>query len=73
MMEPSPAKRSPEGSLFTPDELAQWRASLSEANRTNIFCHCRQCDREWIASTEETCVCGSRSVQHIACWQFPDD
>lgn len=72
-MQPFEANPPPERSLFTSEELTQWQATLAEANRTNIFCHCRQCDREWVASTEETCICGSSSVQHIACWQFPDD
>ncbi|MDJ0704763.1 MAG: hypothetical protein QNJ46_15885 [Leptolyngbyaceae cyanobacterium MO_188.B28] len=58
---------------LTPEELRDWRARLAEANRNNIFCHCRMCDREWIASTQVACQCGSQSVEYIACWQFPDD
>jgi len=72
-MEPSEPPRSSDRSLFTSAELEDWQATLAEANRTNIFCHCRQCGQEWVASTEENCPCGSTSVQHIACWQFPDD
>ncbi len=59
-------------SQLTPTELHQWQQSLEEANRHNIFCHCRECDREWIASKPEACVCGSKRVESIACWQFPD-
>ncbi|NJR64680.1 MAG: hypothetical protein HC772_04120 [Leptolyngbyaceae cyanobacterium CRU_2_3] len=55
------------------EELQQWQSSIEEANRHNIWCHCRTCDREWIASTHAPCECGSRSVEYIACWQFPDD
>lgn len=61
------------GSSFTPEELAVWQQTLEAANWVNILCHCRRCDREWVASSEEPCSCGSRSVQYIACWQFPDD
>ncbi|KAM3092085.1 hypothetical protein ACKFKG_23550 [Phormidesmis sp. 146-35] len=57
---------------LTPTELYEWQRSLEEANRHNIFCHCRKCDREWVASKPEACVCGSKSVEYIACWQFPD-
>jgi hypothetical protein len=61
-------------SHFTPEELCQWQAGLQEANRNNIWCHCRQCDREWVASEQEGCpYCGSDRVEHIPCWQFPDD
>jgi hypothetical protein len=55
------------------NELQQWQASIEEANRHNIWCHCRLCDREWIASVHTPCECGSRNVEYIACWQFPDD
>jgi len=58
---------------FSPDELREWQRGIAEANKNNILCHCRTCDREWIASTEEHCICGSTSVEHISCWQFPDD
>ncbi|MBW4422668.1 MAG: hypothetical protein KME13_26245 [Myxacorys californica WJT36-NPBG1] len=57
---------------FTPAELDEWQRHLDEANRNNILCHCRQCDYEWIASTPEPCICGSKDVESIACWQFPD-
>ena len=30
---------------FTPSELQDWQQSLEEANRHNIFCHCRECER----------------------------
>lgn len=58
---------------LSPTELQEWQRCLAEANKNNILCHCRQCDREWVASTNETCSCGSTRVEHIACWQFPDD
>ncbi|MDX2214623.1 MAG: hypothetical protein SFY66_15135 [Oculatellaceae cyanobacterium bins.114] len=60
-------------SLFTPQELHEWQLALAEADRHNIFCHCRQCDREWVASTQVACTCGSTTIEYIACWQFPDD
>jgi hypothetical protein len=58
---------------FAPAELHEWQQGIEEANRNNILCHCRQCAREWVSSRPETCQCGSKSVEHIACWQFPDD
>ncbi|MDX2100178.1 MAG: hypothetical protein SFW36_20570 [Leptolyngbyaceae cyanobacterium bins.59] len=60
-------------SYLTPSELAQWHLSLEEANRHNVLCHCRKCDREWVASDRENCQCGSSEVESILCWQFPDD
>ncbi len=59
-------------SQFPSKELHDWQQSLEEANRHNIFCHCRECGYEWVASKLEACVCGSQRVEHIACWQFPD-
>lgn len=51
----------------------RWREKIAIADRNNILCHCRQCDREWVASVREnTCSCGSQDVEAIACWQFPD-
>ena len=60
-------------SQFTPEELQDWQARLAEANRNNILCHCRQCDRQWVASYQVICQCGSEDIEYIACWQFPDD
>jgi hypothetical protein len=60
-------------SQLSPEELQAWQRGLEEANRYNIWCHCRKCDREWIASTQVACDCGSKNVEYIACWQFPDD
>ncbi|MBD3883309.1 hypothetical protein IFO70_16200 [Phormidium tenue FACHB-886] len=60
-------------SQLSPAELQEWQRILEAANRNNIWCHCRMCDREWIASAQVPCSCGSRSVEYIACWQFPDD
>lgn len=54
-------------------ELTEWQRCLAEANRNNVFCHCRQCGDEWVASEAEVCHrCGSSDVEAIACWQFPD-
>ena len=58
---------------LTPDQLQEWQTKIAIANLHNILCHCRQCNKEWVASTYETCTCGSREVEHIVCWQFPDD
>jgi hypothetical protein len=55
------------------NEVVFGRQVIADLNRYNIFCHCRRCDREWVASVPERCVCGSQDVQYIACWQFPDD
>jgi hypothetical protein len=60
-------------SHLSPEELQAWRSSLQEANRHNIFCHCRRCNQEWVASDHVACSCGSKDVEYIACWQFPDD
>lgn len=59
---------------FTDKELRQWQSGLAEASRNNILCHCKDCDWEWVASTEEPkCYkCGSHRTEHIVCWQFPD-
>jgi len=47
-------------SQLTPEELAEWQRVLDAANYNNIFCRCRQCNREWIASTEEPFIKTSR-------------
>ncbi|MFZ4638958.1 MAG: hypothetical protein ACOYMP_00950 [Nodosilinea sp.] len=60
-------------SYFTPEELERWHFGLAQANLNNILCHCRDCDATWIASQPEPCSCGSRRVESIPCWQFPDD
>jgi Zn finger protein HypA/HybF involved in hydrogenase expression len=56
-------------------EIQRWQQKIEIANRNNIFCHCLQCDREWVdSSLEAICTsCGSNKVERIACWQFPDD
>lgn len=56
-------------------ELQEWQAKIETANRNNIFCHCRACNTEWIdSSLEAICrYCRSKDVEHISCWQFPDD
>lgn len=56
-----------------PNELREWQLRIKAADRHNILCHCRSCDREWVASSRVSCSCGSENVEHIACWQFPDD
>ena len=72
MTDPTLAMADPP-SYFTPEELEQWRFGLSQANLNNVLCHCRDCDATWVASGAEPCNCGSRRVEAIACWQFPDD
>lgn len=59
--------------LLTPQELYEWQLRIQAANQFNIWCHCRVCDYEWVASNYDACNCGSTNVEHIACWQFPDD
>lgn len=54
------------------DEIRHWQAKIETADRNNIFSHCKVCDAEWVASTRQPCQCGSREVEYIACWQFPD-
>lgn len=60
-------------SQLDPNQLQQWQQGIAEANRYNIWCHCKACDREWVASEQEVCACGSQKVEYICCWQFPDD
>jgi hypothetical protein len=60
-------------SHFTPEELERWQFGLRQANLNNILCHCRDCDTTWVSSSESSCSCGSKNVEHIPCWQFPDD
>ncbi|MGF1495966.1 MAG: hypothetical protein ACFB8W_03960 [Elainellaceae cyanobacterium] len=57
---------------LSPSEQQEWRLRLAAANQHNVFCHCRKCQKEWVASEPTPCSCGSRSVEAIACWQFPD-
>lgn len=57
-----------------PEELQKWLNQIAQANHHNIFCHCRDCHQEWIASDLDShCPCGSYNVERIPCWQFPDD
>jgi hypothetical protein len=58
---------------LTPAELELGRQVISELNQNNLFCHCRECHRDWVTSFREACSCGSKKVEIIACWQFPDD
>ncbi|MCG9891300.1 MAG: hypothetical protein MH252_09505 [Thermosynechococcaceae cyanobacterium MS004] len=59
--------------LLTQQELHQWHRGIAEANRNNVFCHCRSCQAEWVASGPTACtVCSSKDVEFILCWQFPD-
>ncbi|MEC4891948.1 MAG: hypothetical protein SAL07_01575 [Oscillatoria sp. PMC 1051.18] len=55
--------------------LREWQEKIHIANRKNIFCHCRDCDYEWVDSSFEVVCshCGSKNVESISCWQFPDD
>jgi anaerobic ribonucleoside-triphosphate reductase len=61
--------------LWDSTQLIEWYKGIGIANRNNILCHCRSCDREWIDSVDDaTCIeCNSKDVEHISCWQFPDD
>jgi hypothetical protein len=59
---------------LNPDLLQKWLDKIDKANQNNIFCHCRDCDWEWIdSSLNPKCRCGSANIETIACWQFPDD
>lgn len=53
----------------------EWQEKINIANNNNIFCHCKKCGKEWVDSslTALCSNCGSREVEHISCWQFPDD
>ncbi|HBB31408.1 MAG TPA: hypothetical protein DDZ80_07525 [Cyanobacteria bacterium UBA8803] len=54
--------------------MRDWRFKIEVANQNNIFCHCRCCGYEWVdSSLNAACPCGNSDVEHIACWQFPDD
>lgn len=55
--------------------LREWRQKIEVANRNSIFCHCRHCGVEWVDSSFDAACnrCGSSDVEHISCWQFPDD
>jgi hypothetical protein len=61
-----------ESQYLDPSELQAWQQGIEAANRNNVLCHCRQCDREWVASNRAACDCGSTNVEYILCWQFPD-
>lgn len=57
---------------LSPQEWYEWQLRIQAANQNNILHHCRTCDRQWVASTDESCICGSSAIERIACWQFPD-
>jgi hypothetical protein len=65
---------NPLPSELSPQEWRQWREKIAGANRNNIFCHCRDCDKEWVDSGETSICedCGGDRIERIACWQFPD-
>jgi hypothetical protein len=52
-------------------ELHAWQQGIDEANKNNILCHCRQCDREWVASTNESCSCGAIVWSILPAGSFP--
>ncbi|WP_013323626.1 hypothetical protein [Gloeothece verrucosa] len=56
-------------------ELKEWQTKIETANRYNIFCHCRGCHAQWVDSSFDVICssCGSKDVEQISCWQFPDD
>jgi hypothetical protein len=33
-----------------PEERQKWLNKIVKANQNNIFCHCRDCDWEWVDS-----------------------
>jgi len=73
-MNHSPIPPDPDrSSSLTPAEKQLWDTTLQAINRNNVFCHCRQCDREWVGSKPDRCDCGSRDIEWLLCWQFPDD
>lgn len=55
--------------------IREWQEKVAEANRNNIFYHCRYCGNEWVNYYFDIayCSCGSSDVEKISCWQFPDD
>lgn len=55
--------------------IQKWQRKIELANRHNLFCRCRDCGNEWVDSQEETVCekCGSKNLEQIPCWQFPDD
>lgn len=54
--------------------LSYWQEQIQLANQHNIFCKCRSCGKEWVdSSANAACSCGSKQVERISCWQFPDD
>jgi rubrerythrin len=57
------------------NQLYQWYYGIKMANRNNIFCHCRNCNYEWVDSSSDAVCrqCGSQNIENISCWQFPDD
>ncbi|AFY54885.1 hypothetical protein Riv7116_2369 [Rivularia sp. PCC 7116] len=54
--------------------IYQWQQKIKIANHNNIFCHCRDCNYEWVDSVFDAICheCGSANVEAISCWQFPD-
>jgi len=54
--------------------IQQWQRKIERANHNNIFCHCRDCGQEWVDSQEDVICgqCGSKNLEQIRCWQFPD-
>ncbi|WP_318730602.1 hypothetical protein [Roseofilum sp. Guam] len=61
---------------FQPDrtEIDRWKHKIDVANEHNVFCHCHQCDYEWVSSAQnQPCPeCQSDRIERILCWQFPD-
>ncbi|QDZ38471.1 hypothetical protein FRE64_16410 [Euhalothece natronophila Z-M001] len=55
--------------------IQQWQSKIRIADSNNILIHCKNCDEEWVNSEPEvTCYqCGSKNLEQIRCWQFPDD
>ncbi|NEP81680.1 MAG: hypothetical protein F6K39_28080 [Okeania sp. SIO3B3] len=55
--------------------LQAWQKKIELANTNNIFCHCHNCEYEWVDSSfKGICPsCNSSHIERISCWQFPDD
>ncbi|NET26449.1 hypothetical protein [Okeania sp. SIO1I7] len=55
--------------------LQAWQKKIELANTNNIFCHCHNCEYEWVDSSFEAICpnCKSSEIERISCWQFPDD
>ncbi|MGF1491984.1 MAG: hypothetical protein ACFBSC_05905 [Microcoleaceae cyanobacterium] len=59
----------------SPQSLVKaWQAKVQIADQNNILSHCQSCGYEWVDSGEKSICshCGSKDIERIRCWQFPD-